>query len=149
MPLTLQPMAILAIGFSCHPSLAIASVIAYILEGSLGLPVFQRLSGGLPYLLGPTGGYIIGFLPLVTIASYYKGNKQTYAHLFKIGLLAKFPLFALGVLWLSSFVGMNAAIKLGFLLFLLKIPVEIAFAILTSRLAKASSQYLLEKIQRF
>lgn len=144
-PLTLQPMAILAIGFSCTPALALASVIAYILEGAIGFPVFQGLTGGFPHLLGARGGYIIGFLPLAFLSSYFKGSHPTFGHLFKIGLIAYIPLFSLGVLWLSSFLGMNNALNLGLWPFMLKVPVEIAFAIITSQLTQKFSHSLFHR----
>ena len=139
-PLTLQTTTILAIGLAYQPRLAIAAVIAYICEGACGLPVFQGMNSGLHYLFGPTGGYLFGFLPAVAIVSYLKGSQPTFGHLFKVCLLAKVPVYVLGVLWLSSFVGMKSAVGLGLLPFLLKVPVSIAFAIASSNLIDSFKQ---------
>lgn len=136
-PLTLQPIAILTIALACQPQLAIAAVVAYVIEGTVGFPVFQGMASG---LIRPTGGYIIGFVPVVAIVSYFKGNQPSFAHLFKICLLAKVPLFVLGVLWLSSFVGMESALNLGLFPFLLKTPVDIAFAIVSCNLIQSFKQ---------
>lgn len=135
-PMTLQPLSILIIGLCCHPALAIASVAFYITEGSLGFPVFQGLSGGFHHLWGPTAGYIFGFLPSVAIVSYLKKNENNFWYSFAICSLAKIILFSLGITWLSLFVGFNHGINFGLVPFVWKIPVEIAFAILSARLIK-------------
>jgi biotin transport system substrate-specific component len=144
-PVALHPTMVLAIGFACQPRLAIAGVLAYILEAILGLPVLHGLTGGIHRVLGPTGGYVLGFIPLVAVVSYCKGVSASFARLFAVGLLANIPLYILGVFWLSFFVGISSAIQLGLLPFLLKIPVEVAFAVLTCRLVHTAARYL-EKI---
>ena len=59
-PMTLQPLAVLMIGMLFGRNLAIATIGLYILEGIAGFPVFAY-GGGLLYLFGPTGGFIVGF----------------------------------------------------------------------------------------
>ena len=60
-PMTLQPLAILMIAMLCGRNIAVASVSLYLFQGIIGLPVFAY-GGGLPYLMGPTGGFLLGFL---------------------------------------------------------------------------------------
>jgi biotin transport system substrate-specific component len=63
-PLTLQPFAVLTLGLLLSPRLAAATLIAYLGEGALGLPVFSPgVAGalGLAHLLGPTGGYLLAY----------------------------------------------------------------------------------------
>jgi biotin transport system substrate-specific component len=63
-PLTLQPFAVLTLGLLLSPRLAAATLIAYLGEGALGLPVFSPgVAGalGLAHLLGPTGGYLLSY----------------------------------------------------------------------------------------
>ena len=139
-PLTLQATTLMAIGLTCAPRLAVSSVIAYVLEGGCGLPVFQGMNSGLLYLSGTTGGYIFGFVPMVAVVSYLKGNQTSFIHLFKVCLLSYVPLFTLGVLWLATFVGVKAAVTLGFFPFLLKIPVDIAFSIASCNLIYSLKQ---------
>ena len=62
-PVTAQTMAVLACGLFLGPVWGALTVLAYIIEGSLGLPVFAGGTAGLAKLFGPTGGYIIGFVP--------------------------------------------------------------------------------------
>ena len=60
-PMTLQPLAILMISMLCGRNIAVATVSLYLFQGMIGLPVFAY-GGGLPYLMGPTGGFLFGFL---------------------------------------------------------------------------------------
>ncbi len=61
-PMTLQPFAVLLIGLLLGPGLGAATCAAYLLEGSLGLPVFTpQGAGGMLQLLGPTGGYLLSY----------------------------------------------------------------------------------------
>ena len=60
-PMTLQPLAVLMIAMLCGRNISVAAVSLYLLQGIVGIPVFAY-GGGLPYLLGPTGGFLFGFL---------------------------------------------------------------------------------------
>ena len=60
-PMTLQPLAILMIAMLCGRNIGFASIGLYLFQGMIGLPVFAY-GGGMPYLMGPTGGFLIGFL---------------------------------------------------------------------------------------
>ena len=60
-PMTLQPLAVLLIAMLCGRNIAVAAVSLYLFQGMVGIPVFAY-GGGLPYLLGPTGGFLFGFL---------------------------------------------------------------------------------------
>ncbi len=64
-PMTLQPLAILMISMLCGRNIAVATVSLYLFQGMIGLPVFAY-GGGLPYLMGPTGGFLFGFLVSIT-----------------------------------------------------------------------------------
>ncbi len=61
-PMTLQTLAVLAIGAAFGLRLAAATVALYLIEGLLGLPVFAGAVAGPAYMFGPTGGYLLGFL---------------------------------------------------------------------------------------
>ena len=60
-PMTMQPLAVLMIAMLCGRNISVAAVSLYLFQGMLGIPVFAY-GGGLPYLLGPTGGFLFGFL---------------------------------------------------------------------------------------
>lgn len=61
-PFTLQTLAVLLSASLLGAKRATCSVLIYILLGAVGLPVFSGFSGGIGVLLGPTGGYIVGFI---------------------------------------------------------------------------------------
>ncbi len=69
-PITLQTLFVLLSGAVLGRRLGAISQAGYIILGSLGLPIFAGATGGILYLLGPTGGYLIGFMA----ASYIVGG---------------------------------------------------------------------------
>lgn len=73
-PVTLQTFGIVLIGIMLGPKLGGISVLLYILMGAVGVPVFSNLNGGLSVLVGPTGGYIFGFIPMVILTGLGKGK---------------------------------------------------------------------------
>lgn len=96
-PLTLQSLVILMIGFSLSPREAGATIAAYIVGGSAGLPFFAPGSLG---LVGPTGGYILGFLVAAWLVSVLKGARTvTVGRLFAAGCAGTAVLFMCGIAW--------------------------------------------------
>jgi biotin transport system substrate-specific component len=72
-PLTLGPFAVLLLGLILSPRLGAATLVAYLLEGAIGLPVFAPvpgLAGGLAHLLGPTGGYLLAYPAAAALISF-------------------------------------------------------------------------------
>lgn len=61
-PYTLQPIGVLFALFALKPKEAIVSIAGYLVLGALGLPVFTSFRGGLAALMGPTGGFLVGYL---------------------------------------------------------------------------------------
>ena len=61
-PMTLQTLAVLAIGAAFGARLGAATLALYALEGAVGLPFFAQMKSGLAVISGPSGGYIIGFI---------------------------------------------------------------------------------------
>ena len=64
-PMTMQTLVVLMLGAAYGWRLATATVVLYLVEGALGLPVFAgtpALGIGLPYMMGPTGGFLVGFV---------------------------------------------------------------------------------------
>lgn len=109
-PVTAQTLAVLVIGAVLPWQLALASVTSYILAGLAGLPVFC-MGGGSAYLLGPTGGFLLGFVPAAVIASRLICAPAGKLGLLRIALgllLADAVLFAFGMAQLAAF-GMPAA----------------------------------------
>ena len=64
-PMTLQTFAVAFCGFLLGRKKGVGAVGLYLFIGALGLPVFSNLQGGFSKLIGPTGGFLYGFLPMV------------------------------------------------------------------------------------
>lgn len=73
-PFTLQSLMIMLMLLILTPKEAVATIGGYLLLGALGLPVFSGFTGGLGVLLGPTGGFLMGFLVGVVLASLLRGG---------------------------------------------------------------------------
>ena len=110
-PMTLQPLAVLMIAMLCGRNISVAAVTLYLIQGMVGLPVFAY-GGGLPYLLGPTGGFLFGFL----FASILIGEladrgwgKSLIKSVFAM-LIGLFIIYICGVFQLSILKGFDFAI---------------------------------------
>lgn len=106
-PVTLQMLVIMVIGAAYGSRLGLATVVGYILAGLQGLPVFAGTPEkgiGLAYVMGPTGGYILGFaLAAWAVGSLaargWDRNPLTMAGAMAVGILA---VYIPGVVWLSA-----------------------------------------------
>ena len=100
-PISLGVLAVYLAAYVLSPVDALVSVIIFILLGTFGLPVFSGYSGGLSKLVGPTGGYIIGFLFTVYISSLFIHMKKGI--IFDvIGMITGLALcYILGTIWFS------------------------------------------------
>jgi biotin transport system substrate-specific component len=105
-PVTLQSFAIAALAAAFGLRIGVATVALYLVEGALGLPVFAT-GGGLAYLAGPTGGFLIGFLALAAIVGYAadRGASGKPLTLFAAMLVGDAVLFVLGFAWLVLMAG--------------------------------------------
>ncbi len=120
-PMTLQTAAVLLLGAAYGPRMAAATVLLYLLEGALGLPVFAgtpERGVGLAYMLGPTGGYLAGFLPAAWIAGKAVGSGWRGLALALAFLAAMAAIYLPGLLWLAGFVGGAKAVAVGFVPFI-------------------------------
>ena len=70
-PVTMQTFAVLLLGMSFGYKIATATVVLYLIEGALGMPVFAK-GGGLIYFQGPTSGYLFGFIIAAFFSGYFK-----------------------------------------------------------------------------
>ena len=67
-PLTLQTLAILIVGLTFGSRLGAVTLLTYLAEGAAGLPVFANGGAGLAYMMGPTAGFLVGFVVLAYLA---------------------------------------------------------------------------------
>ena len=109
-PLTLQTFAVLFLGFALGARLAGLTLLAYLAEGAMGLPVFAGTPEkgiGLAYMAGPTGGYLVGFV-LAAITAGYLAERGWDKSWMKAGLAAlagMVLIYVPGILWLGAVVG--------------------------------------------
>ena len=115
-PITGQTIGVLLVGGILGSRKGLLSVATYISEGALGLPVFAEMSAGLPVLLGPTGGYILSFIPAVLFIGYLTERNFTKNIIpsFISCILATFLILVLGTLFLSLFFGLKNSFMMGF-----------------------------------
>jgi biotin transport system substrate-specific component len=134
-PMTLTTLAIMLIGACYGWRLGLATVALYLLEGALGLPVFSGTPErgiGIAYMVGPTGGYLVGYLAAVAIVGWFaqRGADKSPLRLFVAMLVAGIVLLALGYIWLATLIGPEAAWVAGVLPFLLGDLLKVAIAAL-------------------
>jgi biotin transport system substrate-specific component len=113
-PMTMQTFAVLLVGITFGARLAGITLLTYIAQGALGLPVFA--SGvGMAALMGPTAGYILGFGVAAVATGYLadRGGATGYLRSFATALLGGAIIYALGAVWLAQFIGVERAITLG------------------------------------
>ncbi len=125
------------------PAWGPAAVLLYLGLGALGLPVFHGGAGGLGVLAGPTGGYLVGFVPaaaLMGLAGRAAGRspwrgRASVAALGAGALGATVAVYAVGVPWLAAVAGLSAgkAVTVGLLPFLLGDSVKAVVAVVLVR----------------
>lgn len=119
-PVTLQDLAVLVVGIVLGPTQGALTVAAYVLLGASGVPLFSNGHGGLAWLLGPTGGYLIAF-PLSALVMGWAAARPRPVWMIAPGLLAaQLVFFAGGATQLALVSGrpLADAVRLGVLPFL-------------------------------
>tara|TARA_Y100000996_G_scaffold199603_1_gene156555 strand:- start:296 stop:847 length:552 start_codon:yes stop_codon:yes gene_type:complete len=121
-PMTMQTLVVLIIGIGFGWKLGIATIMLYLFEGIIGLPVFSGTPEkgiGLVYFTGPTMGYLIGFVVAAFFAGKFKYNNNLFSNFLKLTFATSF-IYILGMLWLGGLIGWDKPIfKLGAQPFLL------------------------------
>ncbi|MBD1164521.1 biotin transporter BioY [Pelagibacterales bacterium SAG-MED13] len=106
-PMTMQTFIVLLLGLSFGYKIGLASICLYLFEGIIGLPVFSNSPErgvGLIYFMGPTMGYLIGFLLASFFASKVKKEDNYFLIFIKLTLSVSIIYF-MGVLWLGFILG--------------------------------------------
>jgi biotin transport system substrate-specific component len=128
-PMTMQTFAVLVLGMAYGWRLAGASVLFYLAQGAIGLPVFAA-GGGIAYFAGPTGGYLLGFLLAAVAVGWLAEHGWDRSPLRTLAamLIGTAVIFALGLAWLATLIGLPQAIGVGLVPFLPGEAVKIALA---------------------
>src|SRR5712691_3313401 len=131
-PITGQTLGVLLVGASLGAWRGASALTLYLVEGSIGLPFFAGGASGVGALLGPTGGYLIGFVAAAFVVGLlaerqYDRSVRWAVLTFALGVAV---VYLFGVPWLGRFVGGEKALIAGFLPFLPGACIKAALAAL-------------------
>lgn len=143
-PVTGQTLMVLLIGMAYGPTLGCATIIAYLLEGAMGLPVFAGGAAGWLILSGFTGGYLIGFIPAAFLVGMLamRGMGRTMLGTVIAMVLGNLVIYAFGVAWLQGFIGLEKAIAGGLMPFIYGDFLKVVIAAVTMPAAWRAVQKL-------
>lgn len=118
-PITGQTLAVLLCGTVLGSNRGFLAVAAYLAEGAMGLPFFAGGASGFARLLGPTGGYLLGFMVAAYICGLIAERKgdRTIKNAIPAFAAAQFFIFAFGMSWLGFLIGFDGIWMKGFLPF--------------------------------
>ncbi|MEJ2630760.1 MAG: biotin transporter BioY [Acidihalobacter sp.] len=108
-PVSGQTFAVLLIGMAYGARLGMVTVLTYLFEGAIGLPFFAGGAAGLAPLIGPTGGYLAGFVLAAGVIGWLAqhGWGRNGASTAVAMLIGNIALYVPGLLWLSAFMHFN------------------------------------------
>jgi biotin transport system substrate-specific component len=131
-PMTFQSLVVLLIGMAYGWRLGAATVLLYLAEGAAGLPVFAGTPEkgiGLAYMMGPTAGYLLGFVLAAAVAGWIVERRQDLAGLVPAAVLGTVAVFLPGVVWLAYLFGTETALASGLYPFIWSALLKAALAI--------------------
>ncbi len=137
-PITLQTFGVMLVGLTFKRSAAIKSIIFYLLLGAMGAPVFANFQGGYHCLMGPTGGYLWGFLAAIIFMTTFRKHLQNenLIYIFINCMLGTLIILACGFGWLGNFMGFEQAVKSGLFPFLIPGFIKIILVMISVRYLK-------------
>ncbi|MGL4729272.1 MAG: biotin transporter BioY [Bosea sp. (in: a-proteobacteria)] len=122
-PMTMQSFAVIALGAALGPRAGVAAVMLYLGYGMMGLPVFANTPPAIPgpaYLLGPTGGFLVGFIPAAALAGWAAARGASMLRLAAGMVATHVVILGLGFVWLGLFAALPSGAT--------GIGIELAFA---------------------
>lgn len=139
-PMTLHTMAVMAFAVAFGPRIAVSIFLAYLAAGAVGFPVFSgspERGIGLAYMVGPTGGYLVGYLVASWLVGALADGKGTLGRAGAM-LAGMVPVYAIGMAWLALYVPASQLLAIGVLPFLLGDLVKIGVVAAGSMVLPAS-----------
>ena len=131
-PIVLQNMFVYLAGLLLGSRWGLASVGVYLLAGACGLPVFAGGLGGIGRIVGPTGGYLIGFVAMAFIVGWLteRGwDRKVWTSILAM-LTGSIAMYIFGLLWLMQYVPEGTALQIGLYPFIVGDIVKIVVAAL-------------------
>jgi biotin transport system substrate-specific component len=120
-PIVLQNLFILVAAAVLGPGWGFLSILIYLVFGLVGMPVFSGGTGGIAKFLGPTGGYLVGYLPAsFVIGAIAERGRRKFLPLLLASLAGMAIVYCFGVAWLKLSLGIpwGRAVASGLLPFL-------------------------------
>lgn len=115
-PFTLQPMAVLLLGLMLEPTVAFATLVAYLAEGACGLPVFAPTGAlGMLHLMGPDGGFLMAYpFAAFLVSKLRRSLPASFAFAAIAAAAGSVVYFSSGAAWLALIAHqpMSVALKL-------------------------------------
>ena len=113
-PITLQTFGVFLIAFFFGSRKGFLTIVAYILTGLLGFGVFAGYKSGSAAILGPTGGYLVGFIFCALIVGYLieKGYGRTKKSILVCLIIGNLTIYSFGLIGLNLYLGQIGLIKL-------------------------------------
>ncbi|MCH7520417.1 MAG: biotin transporter BioY, partial [Candidatus Marinimicrobia bacterium] len=110
-----QTLAVLLVGALMGRVRGGVVMLLYLAEGVAGLPVFAGGGAGAAHLLGPTGGYLVGFVVAATVTGYLaeRGWDRRFGTTLAAMLLGTVAIFVVGLAWLGLFTGTENLLAMG------------------------------------
>ena len=117
-PMTMQTFVVLVIGMAYGSRLGVVTVALYLLEGALGMPVFAgtpEKGVGIAYMMGPTGGYLLGFVVAAWACGWMaeRGFDRSPLKSLVAMSVGHALIFVFGVVWLAQLMGFEKAVMVG------------------------------------
>lgn len=141
-PITLHTVGVLIIGLCYNKQDAMQVIIGYVVLGALGCPVFSGFKAGLSILLASNGGYYFGMILCIYVVTTLreKLGEDTTFKLLTYSIIGSFCVFMIGIPQLALFVGVEKAIEVGLLPFLIPGIIKALFTTATFNLLKQNIQ---------
>lgn len=136
-PFTMQSFAVLTVAALLGAKGSVLCASVYLLLGAVGVPVFSGFRGGVAVLIGPTGGYLVGFLFTSAVTGYLSERECPLALAMAAGQIT---LYVIGTLWFAVLCGGSpgAVLSTCVLPFLLPDAVKALLAVRVVRRVKKS-----------
>lgn len=131
--ISMQTLAVFLISAAFGMRLGVATLLLYMAEGAIGLPVFQGTPEkgiGIAYMLGSTGGYLAGFVVMAAIVGWAadRGWDRHPVKLFNAMLVAEIIMMAMGFAWLALLIGPEKSWQFGVVPFIVGDLIKVALA---------------------
>ncbi|RWE55619.1 biotin transporter BioY [Mesorhizobium sp.] len=131
--ISMQTLAVFLIAAAFGMRLGVATLLLYLAEGAMGLPVFQGTPEkgiGVAYMLGSTGGYLAGFVVMAAIVGWAadRGWDRHPIKLFNAILVAEIVMMAMGFAWLALLIGPEKSWQFGVVPFIVGDLIKVGLA---------------------